>query len=105
MTALHYAVYNKCDVLVQAILRAAGSKANSLTDIYDNSSRTPVTALFWNDNLNDTESVRILTDLAGAIGDFAGINLSTPVPLPENWSEGKRLKNQIYIYLATVVEI
>jgi len=27
-------------------------------------------------------TVRILTDLADAIGDFAGINLSTPVPLP-----------------------
>lgn len=89
MTALHYAVYNKCDILVQTILRAAGSSKNSLTDVYDNASRTPVTALFWNSELNDASSVRILTDLADAIGDFAGINLSTPVPLPENWSSGR----------------
>ena len=75
---------------MQTILRAAGSKKNALTDVYDNASRTPVTALFWNSELNDSSSVRILTDLADAIGDFAGINLSTPVPLPENWSSGIR---------------
>ena len=82
MTALHYAVYNKCGILVQTILRAAGPGKNALTDVYDNASRTPVTALFWNNELNDAATVRILTDLAEAIGDFAGINLSTPVPLP-----------------------
>ena len=83
MTALHYAVWNKCDVLVQCIIRAAGSRAESLVNSYDNTGRTPITALFWNTDLNDTQSVRILTDLSSALGDMAAITLSSGmIPMP-----------------------
>ena len=84
MTALHYAAYNKCDVLVQEVLRAAGNEAKDLVNIFDNVGRTPGNALFWNRDANDAAACRILTDMASAMGDMAQVFLGSPAPMPKS---------------------
>jgi ankyrin repeat protein len=53
MTALHYAAYNKCDVLVQEVLRSAGTEAGDLANIFDHFGRTASVSLFWNTTMNE----------------------------------------------------
>ena len=60
---------------MQEMIRSAGSEAESLVNMYDDVGRNAASALFWNTDTNDAASVRILTDLATAMGDLAQLGL------------------------------
>ena len=68
---------------MQEMIRSAGSDAENLVNMYDDCGRNAASALFWNSDTNDAASVRILTDLATAMGDMAQPTLGTPAPLPK----------------------
>ncbi|CAG5106021.1 Oidioi.mRNA.OKI2018_I69.chr1.g2646.t1.cds [Oikopleura dioica] len=82
ITPLHYAAYNKSASLVETIMRTPNSSA--LLEAFDDGCRTPTLALFWNENLNDSESVRILNEFIGSMGDMSGDILTPLTSMPTN---------------------
>ena len=82
ITPLHYAAYNKSASLVETIMKTPNSA--TLLEQFDDGCRSPTLALFWNEHLNDSESVRILNEFIGSMGEMSGDILTPLTSLPTN---------------------